>query len=613
MDRREFMFGATAALGLTPNLKMQFLSPQGVPIAGGRLYTYAAGTSTPLATYTDNTGQIQNANPVILDSKGEAAVWLGTSVYALTLKNSAGAIVWSAENVSGVTALSSLATSGGSAFIGFLQLGKGSVPTNVQTKLREDVSVLDFGADPTGMTPCDTAINNAIASFSDGNGTVYFPPGTYKVISTITVSKNRIHLVGAGTYATTILFAPVANGSCFKLSAGTSVLYQGSICGMTFYSKDSTFTKVALELSDISTYSISEIVVGGSVVVGGSKFWSGGSGSIGIQCKGREATSVGRVNIFADKPIVISQNPNSISISLDHFHFHDLYLGANGNPCVTVVDTGFSGVYLTNIAFDGYQAWVLGTYGFYWNDKTSKAISANISISNVRTEQGTSTSAYQIYISHNYSLQGLILNNWYGGLEPRLRGSRNGIYLRNVQNVTLIQYSYVGKSEAMNVDMTCRSIRAIGCFWQAGSTATLIGQTTDFALAKKPSTGALSSDFFLSPSAKMSNGITINAPFMGSTVTIDQDAAAVIGGAQFTLGYLNVTTDEDVGAIYFLKGAKAGTVEINDFKDVFTDTKDSPASYNIYYDAGSASYVIQNKRTGTRKVKYILLGGNRPV
>jgi hypothetical protein len=57
----------------------------GAPLAGGKLYSYAAGTSTPLATYTDQGGGTPNANPTILDSSGEASVWLGPLAYKLDL------------------------------------------------------------------------------------------------------------------------------------------------------------------------------------------------------------------------------------------------------------------------------------------------------------------------------------------------------------------------------------------------------------------------------------------------------------------------------------------------------------------------------------------------
>ena len=61
---------------LSPSPKQQFFTAGGVPLVGGKLYTYAAGTSTPLATYQDSSGTVSNTNPIILDSRGEANVWL---------------------------------------------------------------------------------------------------------------------------------------------------------------------------------------------------------------------------------------------------------------------------------------------------------------------------------------------------------------------------------------------------------------------------------------------------------------------------------------------------------------------------------------------------------
>jgi hypothetical protein len=49
----------------------------GVPLVGGKLCSYAAGTTTPKFTYTDATGITPNTNPVILDSTGQAKVFPG--------------------------------------------------------------------------------------------------------------------------------------------------------------------------------------------------------------------------------------------------------------------------------------------------------------------------------------------------------------------------------------------------------------------------------------------------------------------------------------------------------------------------------------------------------
>ena len=84
---------------LTPSPKMQFLDASGFPLVNGRLYTYAAGTTSPLATYTDSTGGSANTNPIILDSRGEANVWIGSGLYKFELRDSVNALIWTVDNI----------------------------------------------------------------------------------------------------------------------------------------------------------------------------------------------------------------------------------------------------------------------------------------------------------------------------------------------------------------------------------------------------------------------------------------------------------------------------------------------------------------------------------
>jgi len=65
---------------LTPTPKQQFFDANGNPLVAGRVYTYAGGTTTPIATYTDQAGGTANANPIILDSRGMANIWLQPTI-----------------------------------------------------------------------------------------------------------------------------------------------------------------------------------------------------------------------------------------------------------------------------------------------------------------------------------------------------------------------------------------------------------------------------------------------------------------------------------------------------------------------------------------------------
>ena len=70
----------------------------GAPLAGGEVYAYEAGTSTPKDTYTDSEKSATNANPVPLDASGSAAIALDGS-YKIVVKDSAGVTIFTQDNV----------------------------------------------------------------------------------------------------------------------------------------------------------------------------------------------------------------------------------------------------------------------------------------------------------------------------------------------------------------------------------------------------------------------------------------------------------------------------------------------------------------------------------
>lgn len=206
----------------------QFFDNNGNPLSGGKLYTYAAGTTTPLATYTTVVGDVAHTNPIILDSAGRVPggeIWLtDTLLYKFVLDTSAGVLLGTYDFIDGINSADSAAEisfigfkgqtgtvenlggSDGSDWIGFLQNGTGVVAISAQDKMRQTVSVKDFGAVGNGVADDTTAFSSAFAT----GKAVYAPKGTY-LLNFLNVPSNT-YLFGDG--ANTIIKPLTAGIRC---------------------------------------------------------------------------------------------------------------------------------------------------------------------------------------------------------------------------------------------------------------------------------------------------------------------------------------------------------------------------------------------------------------
>ena len=85
---------------LATNVSFQCFGLDGKPLAGGKVYTYSAGTTTSKATYTTMAGTVANPNPVILDQNGKAKIFLGDGSYRLQIKDSNDALIDDIDQIS---------------------------------------------------------------------------------------------------------------------------------------------------------------------------------------------------------------------------------------------------------------------------------------------------------------------------------------------------------------------------------------------------------------------------------------------------------------------------------------------------------------------------------
>jgi hypothetical protein len=223
----------------------QFFDNNGVPLAGGLIYTYAAGTTTPAVTYTSYTGLTLHTNPIVLDSAGRVPsggeIWLlvGQS-YKFIVKTSVNVLVATYDNIPSapqppivndasnisyeqgnivsagafVTGNSyMIATVGSTNFtaIGalnnvvgtvFIATGAGSGTGNayssrtVQNKFQETVSIKDFGAVGDGVTNDTAAIQAALDTGFD----ILIPSGDFLVTSQLLINTFGQQLMGEAPY-----------------------------------------------------------------------------------------------------------------------------------------------------------------------------------------------------------------------------------------------------------------------------------------------------------------------------------------------------------------------------------------------------------------------------
>lgn len=194
----------------------QFFDNNGNPLSGGKLYSYAAGTTTPQVTYTTAAGNVAHTNPIILDAAGRVAtgeIWLTVnSNYKFVIATSADVQLATWDNITGIngTGITSNASN-----VQFDPAGTGATQISVQTKLRQYIHVKDYGAVGDGLTDDTTAIQNAINQAAIIGGDVDFDELTYITATLSPLSNVTLQLNGA-----TLKLKNGTNGRIFNASAG---------------------------------------------------------------------------------------------------------------------------------------------------------------------------------------------------------------------------------------------------------------------------------------------------------------------------------------------------------------------------------------------------------
>src|SRR5882672_11315429 len=233
-------FGAQRFLnnlqGITPNIN-------------GQIFTYAAGTSTPQATFTDSTGATPNANPIILDANGRVPneIWFTQGqVYKLVEQDQFSTTIgtWdnvpataSATDISGlqaqITAFAISFTTGaltvtGATTLNALSVGAitGTGSVNIGTNTLTCGAIASTGASTLGSLTLAGAL--AMGGFSITGAANITASGTITAANFVTTAVNAASfLAGANTSSGSIVnfnTSGTSSGSGITNAAGTITL-----------------------------------------------------------------------------------------------------------------------------------------------------------------------------------------------------------------------------------------------------------------------------------------------------------------------------------------------------------------------------------------------------
>lgn len=321
----------TVNISLFAGAGAQFFDDNGVPLSGGLLYTYAAGTTSAAATYTSISGLSANPNPIVLDAGGRVPneIWLTASAsYKFVLQDSNAVLIGTWDNIPGISDADALAAklantsnvAQGDALIGFKQtyvLGAvpGAVGKTLNDKMQDLVSVKDFGAKGDGTTDDTTAIQAAIDFACQYGGCVYLPTGLYKISAALSFVMNsnvidpitRPSMRGDGIGATNIYQTTINNGievSGFDANPAGYCKFQD----FSLYGHE--LNKIGIVLKDIAFVTVDNVYLAG---------WA--AGLYGINCLSSNFNAMemrfntGGFYFQQDSAYGFTSEPNAISMT----------------------------------------------------------------------------------------------------------------------------------------------------------------------------------------------------------------------------------------------------------------------------------------------------------
>jgi hypothetical protein len=276
----------TAAFLIPPPVFKSWLS-SGIPNAFGTVATYSAGSVTPIATYVDSTATTTNANPITLNARGEANIWMPPNVGLKTVEfDQAGNLIKTTDQIINstlITLFGGVDTGAVNAYVlnfsaNFTALTNGIIIYFVAANTDTGASTLTvntFGTQAI-VNPGGTALSAGQIIGGQVAGVMYYN-GQWLIIST------PANIPLSGSFVATVTGGSNAPLTCAYSNIGGAININLPFCSFSSTSTQFTLTGLPAALQPASNKVLPlAIMQNNGAYVGGASasLWSANPGVI---------------------------------------------------------------------------------------------------------------------------------------------------------------------------------------------------------------------------------------------------------------------------------------------------------------------------------------------
>ncbi len=337
----------TVSIAPTLGAFYQGFDDGGLPLNAGLVYTYSAGTTTPQATYTTSAGNVANANPIVLDADGRTPyeVWLTQGVsYRFDLKDSAGNLLKTYDNIQGPLDYSQLFTTGTVTLLGSML-----IPDTLYMSANASAYATAYSS------------QSSIITANSGAGTL----GTIQAtrFSDSAVASSFIFVKGRGTAAAGTIVASgdvlgnlIWNGAVSSSAVGTFAVIRAEVDGTPGSSNDYPGRLVFLTTPNASGTATQALLIDNAQDALFAGYVRSSSPTKGI---GYSTGAGGAQTQQTDKSTTVVSNTATTLITLNNanlaagtivaFTFTNSSIASTDHPIATHVSAGTLGAYTVTV------------------------------------------------------------------------------------------------------------------------------------------------------------------------------------------------------------------------------------------------------------------------